>query len=207
MENLPEELLDDILSRINEQNDNATFVPHPTASTTALYVICLTSKRLYRIAWNYLYASVYIHSRSSGRCLLRILQADTNGDLRMYVRSFSVQHSSFETDDEIDYNDAGYGTIGETREKLTLDILALLPSVEVVDLSRLVPSQVRDPALPVWLGEIQGAYMLSTSNWHTSTCFASVKRLALRLGSLRGTNLARFQPTQPAGAGARCEKA
>jgi hypothetical protein len=189
MEKLPEELLADILSRINEQDDNATFDPHPTASTTALYALCLTSKRLYRIARPYLYNSVYIHSRSSGGCLLRVLQADTNGDLRKHVRSFSVQHSSFETDDEIDVDDAGYGTVGETREKLTLEILTLLPSVEVVDLSRLVPSQARDPSVPAWLGEVQGAYMLSTSNWHTSTCFASVKRLALHLGSLRAEQI------------------
>jgi hypothetical protein len=186
MNSPPEELLDPIISYIDTHDIHA---PLAVPNKTTLHALCRNSKKLYRIARLYLYRSMYMHCRSSGRCLVRILQADLvmpqkqERLLRLGVRALSIQHSSFEDDLETDSNDPSSRNIGQIREKPLLKILALAPNVQVLDLSRLVPSEYETPA---WLALLRDTCLdyRRVPEWHVSTGFSSLKTLRLHLGSM-----------------------
>jgi hypothetical protein len=167
MNQLPEELLDQIISCIDTHDIHA---PLAVPDTTTLYALCRTSKKLYRIARPCLYKSVYMH-----RCLIRTLQADAampqrkERALRSRVRALSA----FEED----------RTTAQTREKLLLEILALAPNVEVLDLSRLVPSGDETPAWLALLRDTCEDYR-QAPDWHVSTGFSSLTTLRVHLGSM-----------------------
>jgi hypothetical protein len=189
MDELPEEILIQIISHIGQQDDNAPPGLRPCPDTMTLYALGLTSRKLSRIARPYLYTSIHSHSGTMGKNLLRTLLADVEEDLRKHVRRLAFKHTTegcLEVDEQVGIGDAGYGSVFDACEPLMLDTITLLPNLIMLDLSRLAPL-AREA--PVWLSALEIACTAGQSNWQVSTGFGNVKRMTLHLGAMGGKEL------------------
>lgn len=190
MDTLPEELLTNILSHIHNHTSSSPPGPHPYPDTPTLYSLCLTSRKLHRLALPHLYTSIHSTSGAMGTALHRALSADTAGPLRRHVRCLAVQHAPAggclavkEQEDGVHAPD--YGATYDVCQVNLQRTLELLPALEVLDLSRFPP---RDEGKHVWLSVLWAAYSahasLETPDWAAGTGFARVRRLALHMGGV-----------------------
>ena len=120
-----------------------------------------------------------------GKALRRVLLADTKEELRRHVRELAVQHTKegcFEVDDGYGMGDREYGQAYDVCHILFRETIHLLPKLEVLDLSRF---PLLDREEKTWLGALNAICTSGGPDWSRSTGFATVRRMALHLGTVR----------------------
>lgn len=185
MDTIPEELLDRIVSYCKPQPDANP--SQYSAGIGTLYALCLTSRKVSRIAGAQLNSITFVHSNSGprGRSLLRTLRA--NPTFAKCITSFSAVHSC-----EDDICEAGAKTLRhiykrgrdpfDNCERLLTSTLQLFPNLQNLDLSGFVLSDPNSHSRRLWLDLIH-LYVERDEDWYPGP-FSTLQRLSVNLHTM-----------------------
>jgi hypothetical protein len=185
MNTIPEELLDRIVSYCKPPS--ARKPPHLGSGLTALHALCLTSRKVSRIAKTHLESMTFIHSNSGtqGQSFLRALKASPRFAQR--ITSFSIAHSH--KDEQCaarikvpDSADKSNRDPFDSCERLLIDTLPRFPNLQRLDLLGFVLPRPNSSSRRLWI-DLLLLHIERDEDWYPAP-FSRLRSLSVNLHTM-----------------------